>query len=70
MKALNNFFKKFEDLMDGFGDAIDESVKEMETEINTQSGYTSNISNLNGNVVITGNIKSLKVNGKVIDLSK
>lgn len=64
MKKWNKFWEKFDSLFDD----MEEAIEDFSTNYQSSSSNGATIQNNNGNVVIAGNIKLLKVNGKVIKL--
>ena len=73
-KKWDAFWKSFENTMDQLGPAIEESVESIQVG-NIVHGNMSggdycgqSIIQKNGHVEIRGKIKSLKINGKTVDL--
>lgn len=64
MKKWNKFWKDFDSLFSNMEEAMDDFTENYQSS--SSNGTT--IKNNNGDVTITGKIKSLKVNGKVIKL--
>lgn len=69
MKGMEKFFKEFSSTMNNLGTAIEEEFQDLKASAQ-KSFYGTSITSTNGDVVITGEIKSLTVNGKEIDLTE
>ncbi len=70
---LKKFFEKIQATMEKFGDDIDEAMEALNDELDESSFQSSSsggitIINTNGDVVISGKIKTLTVNGKKVKL--
>lgn len=81
MKGLDGFWKNFDKTMNDLGKSVSDlgnslskAVEEEFAEFRTTTiatkdkTHSSIITNVNGNVVITGSIKTLTINGKKINL--
>jgi hypothetical protein len=74
-KGLAGFWKNFESTMSGLGKALEEEIDSIKTnakaaadEMKSNLNGATSMSNTNGDIVITGDVKSLVVNGEKIEL--
>lgn len=68
MTKWNKFWKDFENLFESMEGAMDDFSSSTNTQV--MNGNGTSVVTKNGHVEIKGNIKSLKVNGKVIKLNE